>query len=91
MDLKQFLRLLKQRDNITISFSHLGYHVRRGTTMLDTRGSHRPVKPNTREERIRKAGNLHRALSSACRYMSDDMRAMVGDLLACMASEGERR
>lgn len=91
MDLRQFLQLLKQQDNITIQFSHLGYIVKRGTTVLDTRGNHMPVKPVTRTERVRKVGNMYCAIASACRYMSDDMRLMVGDLLACMASEGERR
>lgn len=91
MELKQFLQLLKQQDNITIQFSHLGYIVKRGTASLDQRGNHAPVRAQTRSEKIRKVGNMYCAIASACRHMSDDMRVMVGDLLACMASEGERR
>ena len=91
MELKQLLHLLRQKDGITIQFSHLGYVVMRDGEILDQRGNHSPVKPITRAERVRKVGNMYSAIASACRYMSGDLRALVGDLLACMASYKERR
>ena len=43
MELKQFLHLLRQKDGITIQFSHLGYVVMRDGEILDQRGNHSPV------------------------------------------------
>lgn len=90
MELKEFLRLLRIRAGITIQFSHLGYVVLRNSEVLDSRGNHSHVKPITRDERIRKVGNMYSALASACRYMPGDLRLLVGDLLACMANDGGR-
>ena len=90
MELKQFLHLLRTREGITIQFSHLGYVIIRNGEILDQRGNHAPVRPATRTERIRKVGNMYSAIASSCRYMSSDLRALVGDLLACMANQGGR-
>ena len=91
MELKKFLHVLRQKDGITVQFSHLGYVVKRNGEILDQRGVHAPVQPRNRTERVRKVGNMYCALASSCRYMSSDLRALVGDLLACMATTGERR
>lgn len=90
MELKQFLNLLRQRDGITVQFSHFGYIVMRHGEILDQRGNHQAVQPRNQNERVRKVGNMYSAIASACRYMSGDLRALVGDLLACMASYKER-
>ncbi|CAH9013052.1 conserved hypothetical protein [Vibrio phage 141O35-1] len=91
MELKKFLHVLRQKDGITVQFSHLGYVVVRNGEILDQRGDHAPVQPRNRTERVRKVGNMYCAIASSCRYMSSDLRALVGDLLACMANTGERR
>ena len=91
MELKKFLHVLRQKDGITVQFSHLGYVVVRNGEILDQRGTHAPVQPRNRTERVRKVGNMYCAIASSCRYMSSDLRVLVGDLLACMANTGDRR
>ncbi len=91
MELKKFLHVLRQKDGITVQFSHLGYIVVRNGEILDQRGAHAPVQPRNRTERVRKVGNMYCAIASSCRYMSSDLRVLVGDLLACMANTGDRR
>ena len=90
MELKQFLYVLRKKDGITVQFSHLGFIVKRHGEILDQRGAHAPVQPRNRTERVRKVGNMYCAIASSCRYMSSDLRALVGDLLAGMANMGER-
>lgn len=84
MSLHDFLKLLRQTDGITVEFSHLGYNVRRGDELLDTRGNHTPATPRNSSERSRKSANMYCALSVALMYASDDVRGVFPDAYATL-------
>lgn len=92
MSLSQYLELLRRVDNITVQFSHLGYVVMRKGEILDKRGEHQPVKPQTASQKTRKTANMYASLSVALMYCCDDLRSVFGEVMATLnPSYKERR
>lgn len=96
MTLTDFLTELRNRDGIAIKFSHTGYLVTRNGKTLERFGQHTHVKPDTKSLRIRKVGNMFRAIAAASIHMSPHMLGHVGELMKHLGetqrkyAEGER-
>lgn len=89
MSLKQFLRLLREQDGITVQFSHLGYCVTRHGQVLDSQGKHRPnVRTTSPLETVYRINNMYCSLAVASAYCSPDLRSVVGDVLATLRPGG---
>lgn len=90
MTLSEFLIELRNRDGIAIKFSHTGYLVTRHGRTLDRFGQHTHANADTKSMRIRKVGNMFRAIAAASVHMSPVMLAQVGELMKHLG-ETQRR
>lgn len=86
MRLNKFLAVLRKQDGLTIAFSHNGWQLRRNGEVIESAGKHyfHGAKPsNAREVRDNNL-NKYQALAAAAAYCSDDVRLMIGDVMASL-------
>lgn len=85
MKLHDFLTVLRKRDGLTILFSHTGWQLRRNGEVIASVGKHyHNLKPSNRSESRDYHLHKYQALAAAAAYCSDDVRLMVGDVLAVL-------
>lgn len=85
MKLNDFLTVLRKRDGLTIAFSPTGWQLRLHGEIIESAGKHfHGLKPTNSQEARDNNLNKYQALAAAAAYCSDDVRAMVGDVLAVL-------